>query len=83
MLTTARRVGAVLDLTWDRVDLGRGQVNLRGNMLGPCKGRAIIPINARLRVALKSARHARLSDHVLARAGRSARALPRPLKTQA
>ena len=49
MLTTARRVGAVPDLTWDRVDLGRGQVNLRGDMLGPRKGRAIIPLNARLR----------------------------------
>ena len=65
MLTTAGRVGAVLDLTWDRVDLERGQVNLRRDMLGPRKGRAIVPINATLRAALESARHARLSDHVV------------------
>ncbi len=30
MLTTAGRVGAILDLTWDRVDFDRAQIDLRG-----------------------------------------------------
>ncbi|MBO9451923.1 tyrosine-type recombinase/integrase [Tropicibacter sp. R16_0] len=29
MLSTAARVTAVLELTWDRVDFERGQINLR------------------------------------------------------
>lgn len=35
MLTTAGRVGAILDLTWTRVDLERGQINLRVDLEGP------------------------------------------------
>lgn len=69
MLTTAGRVSAVLELTWDRVDLARGQVNLRRDMLGPRKGRAIVPINNTLRGALEQARQAAMSDHVVEWAG--------------
>lgn len=69
MLTTAARVGAVLDLTWDRVDLDRGQIDLRLDALGPRKGRAVVPINATLRAALTAAREAALSDHVIEWAG--------------
>ncbi len=38
MLTTAGRIGALLELTWDRVDFERGQIKLANNDLGP--GRA-------------------------------------------
>jgi integrase len=69
MLTTGGRVSAVLQLTWNRVDLDRGQVNLRRDMVGPRKGRAIVPINATLRAALEQARQAALSDHVVEWAG--------------
>ena len=69
MLTTAGRIGAVLELTWDRVDIERGQINLRLDAEGPRKGRAIVPINATLRAALVSAREAALSDHVVEWAG--------------
>lgn len=55
MLTTAARVGAVLDLTWDRVDMERGQINLRVDQEGPRKGRAVVPINGTLRAALTAA----------------------------
>jgi integrase len=34
MLTTSGRVSAILDLTWNRVDLERGQVNLRRDTVG-------------------------------------------------
>jgi integrase/plasmid stability protein len=69
MLTTAARVQAVLDLTWDRVDLERGQINLRLPGATTRKGRAVVPINATLRAALQTARAAALSDHVIEWAG--------------
>lgn len=69
MLTTAARVGAVLDLTWDRVDLDRGQVDLRIDTVGPRKGRSVVPINATLRAALEVAAQAALSDYVVEYAG--------------
>ncbi len=64
MLTTAARVTAVLELTWDRVDLQRRQINLRTSEAGR-KGRAIVPINDTLLDALIEARQAALSDYVI------------------
>ncbi len=69
MLTTAGRVGAVLDLTWDRVDMDRAQIDLRIDAVGPRKGRAVVPINATLRAALSVAAEAALSDYVVEYAG--------------
>jgi integrase len=56
MLATGARVGAILELTWDRVDFERGQINLRTDATGPRKGRAVVPINAGLRAALQTMR---------------------------
>lgn len=69
LLTTAARVGAVLELTWDRVDLQRGQIRLRVDAEGPRKGRATVPINGTLRAARTAARAAAVSDHVIEWAG--------------
>jgi len=69
MLSTAARVGAILELTWSRVDFNRGQINYRTADIGPTKGRAIVPINAGLRAALVTAHEARLSEHVIEWAG--------------
>lgn len=65
MLSTAARVGAILELTWDRVDMERGQINLRAGDTQTRKGRAVVPINAGLRAALQEARRAALSDYVI------------------
>lgn len=65
MLGTAGRVGAVLDLTWDRVDFDHGWIDLRLDANGPRKGRALVPMNAMLRAALTSAKEAGLSDYVV------------------
>lgn len=65
MLSTAARVGAVLELRWDRVDFDRGQVDLRASDIGPRKGRAVVPMNDGLRAALTVARSVAMSDYVI------------------
>jgi len=69
MLGTAGRVGAILELTWDRVDFEAGTINLRTTDTGPRKGRAVVPMNAGLRAALSAAKGARLTDNVIEWAG--------------
>lgn len=69
MLTTGARIGAVLDLTWDRVDLERGVIDLRSSSAGPRKGRATPPINQMLRNELIEAQKAAISDYVVEWAG--------------
>ena len=69
LLGTAARVGAVLDLKWDRVDFDRGTINLRLEDTATRKGRAIVPMNASTRAALQDARAAAISDYVIEWAG--------------
>lgn len=71
MLETAGRVQAVLDLTWDRVDLERLQIDLRIDAVGPRKGRAVVAINEGLRAALAAAKESALSEFVVEWAGRN------------
>lgn len=70
MLTTAGRIGALLELTWDRVDLERRIIKLATNDIGPRKGRATVPINDTLLPPLLAARRASLSPYVIEYAGR-------------
>lgn len=65
MLTTAARVGAILDLQWGRVDFDRGQIDLRPSDIGPRKGRAIVPMNGMARGALSRAREAARTEWVI------------------
>lgn len=65
LFATAARVGAILDLTWDRVDFDRGVINLRLPDGVTRKGRAVVPMNRMARVALEAAHKARLSDYVI------------------
>lgn len=65
MLSTAARVGAVLDLTWDRVDFDSGVINLRTSDTGPRKGRAIVPMNSGLKAALSTAKSMAMSSFVI------------------
>lgn len=69
MVTTAARVGAILDLTWDRVDFERRRINLRTGGEGPTKGRAIVPMNSLAEQALRKAKEGALSDYVIEWAG--------------
>ena len=70
MLSTAARVGAILELTWKRVDFVRGVVVLRVDEEGTDgnvrrKGRAIVPMTSSARAALLEAHKGALSDHVI------------------
>lgn len=76
MLTTAARLTATLELTWDRVDLDRGWIDLRTGE-SRRKGRAVVPINATLRGALTAAKAAALSDHVVEWAGGPVKSIKR------
>jgi integrase len=67
-LHTAARTGALLELTWDAVDLAAGTINLghdHGN-----KRRGIVPINKVLRPVLETARKAATSRHVIEHGGK-------------
>ena len=81
MLSTAARVAAILELTWDRVDLQKGQIDLRKASEGPRKGRAVVPINNGLRAALEKAQQAALSDFVVEWAGKPVQSIQRGFQT--
>lgn len=70
LLGTGARVGAVLDLEWDRIDFERGTINLRIEDSQTRKGRAVVPMNAGTRAALTVAHNAALSDYVIEYAGK-------------
>jgi integrase len=75
LLGTGARVGALLELTWDRVDFARAQIDLRLDAEGPRKGRAVVAMNAGLRVALLDAKRAALTDHVIEWTGKPVRSI--------
>lgn len=83
MVTTAGRVGAILDLTWGRCDFAAGTIDLRIESDGPRKGRAVVPMNRTARAALLAARPAALSDHVIEWAGEPVKCVLKGVKTAA
>lgn len=75
LLGTAARVGAILDLTWDRVDFERGLVTLARDDGRSRKGRATVPMSGMVRAALAEARAGALTDHVVEYAGEGVRSI--------
>lgn len=70
-LATGARAGAILDLTWDRVDFAAGTVDYRPTGRHQTnKRRTVVPMNATARQALTEAYSARLSDHVIEYGGK-------------
>jgi integrase len=83
-LTTGARMGAILDLTWDRVNLKHGTIDF--NPPGRDKSnkrRTVVPINSRLREALEEARQAALSDHVIEYGGKPVASVKRAIAAAA
>ncbi len=65
LLTTGGRVSAILDRTWDKIDFDRGVIDLRLTDGVTRKGRAVLPMNALARTALKTAYDARQTEWVV------------------
>jgi len=71
MLATAARISALLELTWDRVDLTNKQIHLHNpEDKSRRKGRAVIPINNSLNEALSEAFHVAQTPYVIEWHGR-------------
>lgn len=77
MATTGARSGAVLDLTWDRVDFERGLVAYALNDGLTRKGRATVPMNRTLRPILLEAKKAAMTDFVVEWAGKKVASIKR------
>lgn len=74
-LHTAARTGAILDLTWDRVEIDCEPEFRRIDFRNPerpetNKRRTVVPVNETLYAALAEARKAAVTDHVIEWTGR-------------
>jgi len=84
MLSTAARVTALLELTWDRVDFDRRLIHLSNpHEQGRRKGRAIVPINNSLSEALFEAYQTAQSNFVIEWYGKPIKNLWTGLRTTA
>lgn len=83
-IATGARMSALLDLTWDRVDMERGIIDL--NPPGrhkTNKRRTVVPMNSRARAALAEAFRARLSDHVIEYGGKPVASVKKAIRLAA
>lgn len=81
-LRTAARAGAILALTWDRVDLEGRRINYEEPGRGRTrKGRARVPINDTLLAVLREARAARTGEHVIEWGGGRVRSVKRAFRS--
>lgn len=81
-LATAARKGAILDLTWARVDFERGLIYLHDpDQRRTSKGRAVVPMNATARAALLEAKVGAVTDYVIEWGGRRVRDVKKGIAT--
>lgn len=80
-LSTGARNGALLDLTWDRVDLQRRLLELRTEDMANRKGRATVPINTMLYETLSAVEHK--EGHVIQWMGNKVESVKKSLKRAA
>lgn len=77
MLATGARSGAIMDLTWDRVDFKAGLITYALRDSKTRKGRATVPMTNDLRKRLEEARKGSLSEYAVEWAGKPVRSLKR------
>lgn len=84
MIGTGARVTALLELTWDRVDLTRRLISLADpNDTRRLKGRAVVPIGDGLVAALREAKRGAFTDFVIEWSGERVASIKRGIKTAA
>lgn len=83
-LATAGRAGALLDLTWDRVDLDRRLIRLKApEMAESNKGRATVPVNDMALFALREAKRGAMSPFVIEWGGERVKSVKRGIASAA
>jgi integrase len=82
LITTGARVGAALQLTWDRVDFARRMIQLTNPFdKTNRKRRATVPINDSLLAALKDAHEGSLTPYVIEWAGGAVKSVKKGIST--
>lgn len=80
-IATGARAGAIVELTWDRVDFDHKTVDFRPeNWMPSNKGRTIVPLNQRAMDAMEQAYEARLTDHVIEFGGKPVKSVKKALE---
>lgn len=80
-IATGGRMGAILDLSWDRIDFEAGLIHLDDpERERTAKGRAIVPMNNSARAALQTARNGALTDFVIEWAGERVRSVKKGVR---
>lgn len=83
-LATGARMGAILDLTWDRVDLKHGTIDfMPAGRNKTNKRRTVVAMAAKAREALEEARPAAMTDHVIEYAGKPVASVKRAIAAAA
>lgn len=83
-LSTGARMGAILDLTWDRVDFKHGTIDfMPAGRDKTNKRRTVVAMSGKAREALEEARKAALSDHVIEYAGKPVASVKRAIAAAA
>jgi integrase len=80
-IATGARMSAVLDLTWDRVDLENGFVDLMpAGRHQTNKQRAVVPLTKRALVALRRAKEGAMTVHVIEWNGKPIKSIKKALE---
>lgn len=83
-LATGARMGAILDLTWDRVDFDHGTIDfMPAGRDKSNKRRTVVAMAPKAREALIEAREAALSDHVIEYGGKPVGSVKRAIAAAA